>query len=111
MYLILSALVSSLVLCALIGAMGLGLDMTKVFIVCYIASFILGLPFAIIRGFSNGLVDRAQDREDAREERVARRQRRSKSVTYVDARTAIVDSRSITVTGRSRPKENYNGKD
>ena len=58
-----------LIFAVVIGAVVAGITkISFLFWVVAIAAFICGLPFALISGFFNDIADRAQNREDYREE-------------------------------------------
>jgi hypothetical protein len=87
-----------------------------VYVVSFFMFLILGLPYAMLRGFANGVVDHQQDRVDEREEyqasiqALAELDRQERNVSFVDARTVNIDGRSITVNGEE-PKEALHGQD
>ena len=81
-----------------------------VFIAILVAMILFSLPFIAIKGFIRGNIDHAQDRADARADKIIESMDKRKETTFVDARTVSYDNRSITIVG-SRPKEKGNGKE
>ena len=76
------------------------------FLLIFAVMLIFCLPIFVIKGFVSGLIDRSQDRADARAREIVRRMAKRKSVTYVDRRKLSVDNRSITIL-----KEDTHGTD
>jgi hypothetical protein len=100
MHFVVGALIAAVILCATFHAPFVA------YLVVFVVLLLFCLPFMMVRGFAHGLIDRAEDRKDARMREAARRHKKT-NITIVDARTALYDSRQITIIGGKPREDSY----
>lgn len=117
MRLLLSVGIATLVLCGIVKWLfdAVGIPFTSAaFVVILVFAVIVSIPLMVVEGF----IDHAQDRADARADKLIgiEEARRIEDAldgknhrVNVDARTLIVDQRSITINSSKEQKERKHG--